>query len=71
MHAELESALAEFAIAEPADQIEILRLRREAEERLGPAFDIKGFHDTMLSNGAMPLPMLREVVESWISSIAV
>ena len=59
------------ALSYKMGQIEILRLRREAEERLGPAFDIKGFHDTMLSNGAMPLPMLREVVESWISSIAV
>jgi uncharacterized protein (DUF885 family) len=46
-----------------------LRLRRAAEDRLGREFDIKGFHDTMLVNGAMPLPMLSAAVESWIDEI--
>lgn len=58
------------ALSYKMGQIEILRLRREAEERLGSAFDIKGFHDTMLTNGAMPLPMLEEVVRDWVSSVA-
>lgn len=35
---------------------------------MGAQFDIKGFHDTMLVNGAMPLPMLATAVEDWLSS---
>jgi uncharacterized protein (DUF885 family) len=58
------------ALSYKMGQLEILRLRREAEERLGPAFDIRGFHDTMLVNGAMPLPMLATAVEEWITSAA-
>ena len=50
-------------------QLEIFRLRHEAEARLGDRFDIKGFHDTMLTSGAMPLPLLAEAVEDWIQSV--
>jgi uncharacterized protein (DUF885 family) len=46
--------------------LEIQRLRREAESRLGDAFDIKGFHDTVLGDGAVSLPMLAEAVEAWV-----
>ena len=45
-------------------QLEILRLRAEARGRLGAAFDIRGFHDTVLGNGALALPTLRGVVEA-------
>lgn len=54
------------ALSYKMGQLEISRLRREAERRLGEAFDIKGFHDLMLVHGAMPLPLLSEVVEEWI-----
>ena len=50
-------------------QLEILRLRDEAEASLGHRFDIKGFHDTMIASGAMPLPLLAEAVEGWIQSV--
>jgi uncharacterized protein (DUF885 family) len=50
-------------------QLEIMRLRTMAEERLGGRFDIKGFHDTMLVNGAMPLPMLSVAVEEWLQGL--
>jgi uncharacterized protein (DUF885 family) len=56
------------ALSYKMGQIEIMRLRRDAEQRLGDAFDIKGFHDTMLTNGAMPLPLLEEAVEEWIQT---
>ncbi len=52
------------ALAYKVGQIEILRLRDEARARLGPAFDIRSFHDAVLSGGALPLPTLREVVEA-------
>ncbi len=47
-------------------QLEILRLRREAEARLGKRFDLKAFHDRLLANGAVPLPTLRRVMEQWV-----
>lgn len=56
------------ALSYKMGQIEILRLRRDAELRLGDVFDIKGFHDTMLTNGAMPLPLLADAVEDWIQT---
>lgn len=58
------------ALSYKMGQLEILELRAEAEQQLGASFDIKGLHDTLLTNGAMPLPMLREAVEAWIDSIA-
>lgn len=56
------------ALSYKMGQLEILRLRAEAENRLASAFDIKGFHDTLLTSGAMTLPLLADVVESWIDS---
>jgi uncharacterized protein (DUF885 family) len=47
---------------------EIFALRREAERRLGAAFDLRDFHDAVLLHGALPLPVLREVVERWITA---
>ena len=44
-------------------EIEALRLR--AEEVLGDAFDIKGFHDAVLGSGALPLAVLEDVIEEW------
>ena len=60
-------ALPGQALAYKTGQLEILRLRAEARARLGGAFDIRGFHDTVLGNGAIALPTLRAVVEAWIA----
>ncbi len=51
-------------------QLEILRLREEAMERLGPRFDLKSFHDRVLANGAVPMPVLRRVMEQWVDAVA-
>ena len=56
------------ALSYKMGQIEISRLRRKAEHDLGSSFDIKGFHDVLLTHGAMPLPLLSEVVDEWIGS---
>lgn len=48
--------------------LEILALRRQAEEQLGEDFDIREFHDRILENGTIPLPALRAHVERWIAS---
>ncbi len=54
------------ALAYKIGQLEILRLRGEAERRLGARFDIKAFHDTVLGSGAVSLPVLGEIVERWL-----
>ena len=48
-------------------RLEIRRLRAAAESALGAKFDIKTFHDRVLEDGAVPLPMLRERIERWIA----
>ncbi len=56
------------ALAYKVGQLEILRLRDEAKQKLGPRFDIKAFHDVVLRNGAVALPVLRQQVASYIKS---
>jgi uncharacterized protein (DUF885 family) len=53
------------ALAYKIGQREILALRAETEARLGAKFNIKAFHDVVLGNGPLPMPVLRKVVESW------
>ncbi len=53
------------ALAYKLGQLEMLRLRAEAQGQLGDRFDIRGFHDVMLGSGAVTLPVLRGVVEAW------
>lgn len=55
------------ALSYKMGQLEIFRLRKLAETTMGSSFDIRGFHDTMLVNGAMPLPMLEVAVDDWMS----
>jgi uncharacterized protein (DUF885 family) len=47
-------------------RLEIERLRREAERRLGSRFDIREFHDQVLEQGSIPLTLLRSNIEAWI-----
>src|SRR3989454_1632644 len=44
-------------------RLEIRRLRAAAESALGGRFDIRTFHDRVLEDGAVPLPMLREKID--------
>jgi uncharacterized protein (DUF885 family) len=46
--------------------IKIQQLRAHAEEALGDRFDIRAFHDTILTGGAMPLQLLERRVDNWI-----
>jgi uncharacterized protein (DUF885 family) len=45
---------------------EIARLREHARTELGPDFDLRGFHDTVLLNGEVPLTVLDTLVEDWL-----
>ena len=51
------------ALAYKLGQMELLALRAEARQRQGERFDIRRFHDVVLAEGALPLPVLRSVVE--------
>ena len=46
--------------------LKIQELRKLAETELGDQFDIKGFHDTVLGSGALPLEILEKEVKRWI-----
>jgi uncharacterized protein (DUF885 family) len=49
-------------------QLEISRLRREAESELGSKFDVKKFHRVVLTNGELPLSVLAVQVRAWIAT---
>ena len=59
------------ALAYKVGQLRISQLRAEAERELGPKFDIRDFHDVVLSNGAVPLEVLEKEVRDWIARAAV
>jgi uncharacterized protein (DUF885 family) len=53
------------ALAYKVGQRDILRLRDEAKAALGAGFDIKAFHDIVLSAATISLPVLRDRVGAW------
>jgi uncharacterized protein (DUF885 family) len=48
--------------------LKIQELRRKAETELKEKFDIRGFHDTVLGGGALPLDILESRVNEWIKN---
>lgn len=58
------------ALSYKMGELTILRLRSEAEQQLGDKFDIRGFHNTILKNGSVPLAQLERQVRQWIASQA-
>jgi uncharacterized protein (DUF885 family) len=55
------------ALSYMVGRLEIQRVRARAEHDLGDAFDIKAFHEVVLGGGALPMPVLDEVVAEWVS----
>ena len=51
-------------------QREITRLRNEAATALGPAFDIRAFHDALLGHGTLPLATLAKELPIWLGANA-
>jgi uncharacterized protein (DUF885 family) len=49
--------------------IKIQELRAKAQEELGDKFDIRGFHDTVLGGGSVPLNLLEKQVDNWIAKV--
>jgi uncharacterized protein (DUF885 family) len=56
------------ATAYKIGMLKILELREKAKHELGTKFDIRQFHDVMLTNGALPLDVLEDLVNRWIKS---
>jgi uncharacterized protein (DUF885 family) len=48
--------------------MKILELRERARHELGNNFDIRAFHDAVLDQGGLPLDVLEEKLNRWISS---
>jgi uncharacterized protein (DUF885 family) len=49
-------------------QLKIRELRARAQQQLGPRFDIRKFHDEILSAGSLPMDMLDARINGWIKS---
>jgi uncharacterized protein (DUF885 family) len=47
-------------------QLEILKLRQYAKDQLGGKFDLRAFHDEVLSGGALPMDVLSTRIHEWV-----
>jgi uncharacterized protein (DUF885 family) len=56
------------ALSYKLGQLEIRRLRDHAQAELGDAFDVRGFHDTVLGSGMVTLCVLADLVDEWIGT---
>jgi uncharacterized protein (DUF885 family) len=58
------------ALAYKIGELKIRDIRRRAQERLGSRFDVRAFHDRVLAQGALPLDLLEEQMEAWLTEQA-
>ena len=55
------------ALSYKLGEIAIVRLRAQAEKELGDRFDVKAFHDAVLKQGSVPLPVLEQQIQAFIA----
>ena len=55
------------ALAYKVGQLKFRELRAHAQAELGADFDLRAFHDEMLSGGALPLDLLEARTNAWIA----
>ncbi|MFI5083138.1 MAG: DUF885 domain-containing protein, partial [Streptosporangiales bacterium] len=58
------------ALAYLTGKLEILRIREDAERRLGPAFSLPAFHAAVLDHGSLPMPALARSITGWLDRSA-
>jgi len=70
IQAEVDRSIAAPAEATAAKvgQLTILGLRRLAQEKLGPRFDVRAFHEQVLGSGPLPLAVLERKIDGWIAA---
>ncbi|MEZ5460318.1 DUF885 family protein [Dokdonella sp.] len=56
------------ALSYKLGEIRIVALRKQAEEALGEDFDIRAFHDAVLAQGSVPLPVLDQQIQQFIAT---
>lgn len=56
------------ALSYKVGQLTILRLRADAEKALGDKFDLKGFHDQLLTSGSLPMAVMENKIADWIKA---
>jgi uncharacterized protein (DUF885 family) len=56
------------ALAYKLGQLAVSKLRRRAESELGKTFDLAAFHDAVLAEGAVSLPVLEGQIDAWIAA---
>jgi uncharacterized protein (DUF885 family) len=56
------------AVAYKIGELKFKELRAYAQKELGPAFDVRAFHDEVLRHGAVPLDLLEQNVKAWVAA---
>jgi len=54
------------AVCYKIGEMKIRELRTYAEQKLGPKFDVRAFHDRLLANGQLPLALLEKNMRAWV-----
>jgi uncharacterized protein (DUF885 family) len=57
------------ALAYLTGKLEIIRIRDEARQRLGPAFSLPAFHAAVLDHGSLPMPVLDRSIAGWLDRV--
>jgi uncharacterized protein (DUF885 family) len=55
------------ALAYLTGKLEIIRIREQAQQRLGPAFSLPAFHAAVLDHGSLPMPVLDRSIAGWLA----
>jgi uncharacterized protein (DUF885 family) len=54
------------ALAYLTGKLEIIRIREDAQQRLGSAFSLPAFHAAVLDHGSLPMPVLARSIAGWL-----